>query len=169
MLVAGSLAHTWLSSKALRTRSISSPTIPPRADIILFTDAGGDQYTEPIHNLVYQRYRWKCFIFSEADCPIPLLPGIYASIPKKAVRQKLVQIRDAGGNISLSVFIFCVGRILSRCSEKQQSLSSHKDNRRWNNHLHAIIVRSEQLRNRFSCGVTPSFDAQDRRPASAKI
>lgn len=56
---------------------------PAAADIILFTDAGRDQYTVPVRSAVYQQFWQKCFIFFDGDCPVPLLPGIYASIPKR--------------------------------------------------------------------------------------
>jgi hypothetical protein len=55
---------------------------PREADLIFFADEGryglNDLYNTPL----YQQYWNKCFIFSQSDLPIPLIPGLYASLQK---------------------------------------------------------------------------------------
>jgi hypothetical protein len=55
---------------------------PEEADIIFFTDEGLHPVTDSFNNSFYKRYWHKCFIFSQNDFPIPLLPGLYASLRK---------------------------------------------------------------------------------------
>jgi hypothetical protein len=56
---------------------------PDEADLILFTDTGENQYSAPTDHACFRAFPQKCFIFSDADNPFPILPGVYASIPKR--------------------------------------------------------------------------------------
>ena len=56
---------------------------PDEADLILFTDSGENQYSAPTLHPCFRAFPQKCFLFSEADNPFPILPGVYASIPKR--------------------------------------------------------------------------------------
>ena len=56
---------------------------PGEADLILFTDPGENQYSAPTNHACFRIYPQKCFLFSHVDNPFPILPGVYASIPKR--------------------------------------------------------------------------------------
>jgi hypothetical protein len=56
---------------------------PDEADLILFTDAGENQYLAPINHACFRAFPQKCFLFSDVDNPFPILPGVYASISKR--------------------------------------------------------------------------------------
>jgi hypothetical protein len=56
---------------------------PEEADLIFFTDEGRRPNVDPFNNSLYRRYWHKCFIFSQTDFPVALVPGLYASIRKK--------------------------------------------------------------------------------------
>ena len=56
---------------------------PEAADIIFFTDEGLHHISDAFNSPLYKRYWQKCFIFAQNDFPIPLLPGLYASLRKK--------------------------------------------------------------------------------------
>lgn len=55
---------------------------PSEADLIFFADEGNVPVNGLHNTLVYREYWNKCFIFSQGDRPIPLIPGLYASIQK---------------------------------------------------------------------------------------
>ena len=55
---------------------------PEEADIIFLTDEGLRPITDTVNNPWYQNYWYKCFIFAQNDFPVPLIPGLYASIRK---------------------------------------------------------------------------------------
>lgn len=55
---------------------------PGEADLIFFTDEGRQPESDPVNHPLYRRYRNKCFLFSVIDFPLPLLPGLYASLRK---------------------------------------------------------------------------------------
>jgi hypothetical protein len=58
---------------------------PGRADVILFVENCDPtrHYLEVRRHPVYRQYRDKCFLFSRHDHPVPFLPGVYASIPRR--------------------------------------------------------------------------------------
>ena len=56
---------------------------PEEADLIFFADEGRRPETDSFSNSLYRRYWNKCFIFAQTDFPVPLVPGLYASIRKK--------------------------------------------------------------------------------------
>jgi hypothetical protein len=53
---------------------------PEEADIIFFTDEGLSPVTDSLSDPLYRRHWDKCFIFAQSDYPIPLVPGLYASL-----------------------------------------------------------------------------------------
>ena len=58
---------------------------PSSADVILFVENCNTtrHFWEARQHPVYQAHRDRCFLFSRNDLPIPFLPGIYASIPRR--------------------------------------------------------------------------------------
>jgi|TARA_B110000438_G_scaffold258301_1_gene266898 hypothetical protein len=57
---------------------------PAEADFILFADSGIGTHFKSIRNHpVYKRWKQKSFIFCRDDYPVPIIPGLYASIPNK--------------------------------------------------------------------------------------
>jgi hypothetical protein len=58
---------------------------PDRADIILFVENADPirHYFRLRGNAHFRRFPDKCFLFSRYDFPVPLLPGVYPSIPKR--------------------------------------------------------------------------------------
>jgi hypothetical protein len=56
-----------------------------RADLIVFTDNVGSvrHFLTVRSQALYKQYAHKCFCFSKDDYPIPLLPGVYASLPQR--------------------------------------------------------------------------------------
>jgi hypothetical protein len=55
---------------------------PDEADLILFSDCGLNQFKTLFNHPLYREYKHKCFAFSDHDTPFPILPGVYASIPR---------------------------------------------------------------------------------------
>ena len=56
---------------------------PSDAEIILFSSGGPEPLFGSItHSEEYRRHPAKCFVFDQADHPLALLPGVYASIEK---------------------------------------------------------------------------------------
>lgn len=63
---------------------------PDRADLILFVE-NADPIRHYVHlrsNTHFRTFPDKCFLFSRYDFPVPLLPGVYPSIPKRWHNQK---------------------------------------------------------------------------------
>lgn len=58
---------------------------PDRADIILFVENCNTirHYLNVRSHSFFVNHREKCFLFARHDHPIPFLPGVYASIPKR--------------------------------------------------------------------------------------
>lgn len=58
---------------------------PVAADVILFVEEAGDtrHYPEVRRHPYVRKFREKCFLFTEADHALPVLPGIYASAEKR--------------------------------------------------------------------------------------
>ncbi len=58
---------------------------PQTADVILFVEnAGGTRHYPEVRRHPYVRkFREKCFLFTETDHALPVLPGIYASMEKR--------------------------------------------------------------------------------------
>lgn len=58
---------------------------PKAADVILFVEnAGGTRhYPEVRRHPFVRKFREKCFLFTETDHALPVLPGIYASVEKR--------------------------------------------------------------------------------------
>lgn len=50
------------------------------AEMILFVGAEHGDYRDVRSHPLLKRWREKCFLFDSADCPVPFLPGVYASI-----------------------------------------------------------------------------------------
>jgi hypothetical protein len=69
--------------KSAKTSAHQLVNDPEEADLIFFADEGRRPQIDPFTNSLYRRYWHKCFIFSQTDCPVPLVPGLYASIRKK--------------------------------------------------------------------------------------
>jgi hypothetical protein len=69
---------------------------PEEADLILFAEMGFSSALGALdarlrrHPLV-ARYRSRCFVFSTADAVVPYLPGVYASIEKRAYDPRRVR------------------------------------------------------------------------------
>lgn len=61
---------------------------PAQADIILFAEMGEcGMFAERVRaHPVYRQFPDKCFLFDSADTFVPVLPGIYASLPEKFYR-----------------------------------------------------------------------------------
>ena len=55
---------------------------PHQADLIFLTDEGRNAVNDICNTPLYDSFWDKCFIFSQCDRPIPLIPGLYASIQK---------------------------------------------------------------------------------------
>lgn len=56
---------------------------PDRADIILFVGSRTNSMQDFRRSQEWRRHPEKCFVFSGSDQVIPLLPGVYTSIPRK--------------------------------------------------------------------------------------
>lgn len=58
---------------------------PDTADIILFVEncTTVRHYLEVLKHPIYRAHSEKCFLFTKDDHPIPFLPGIYPSIPRR--------------------------------------------------------------------------------------
>jgi hypothetical protein len=57
-------------------------TDPHDADVIFFTDEGRYALNDLFNTPLYKQFWNKCFVFSQSDLPIPMIPGLYASIQK---------------------------------------------------------------------------------------
>lgn len=75
------------SARLDRFGTHSTTPDPVEADIIIYVESG---YYNPIPHYFevkkteyYRDFQEKCFLFSRYDYPVPILPGIYASIPKR--------------------------------------------------------------------------------------
>jgi hypothetical protein len=81
-------ANSWELSRLnafLKSAKSSSHQLvgdPEEADLIFFADEGRNPDSDPYKNAWYRRYRNKCFLFSVIDFPLPLVPGLYASLRK---------------------------------------------------------------------------------------
>jgi hypothetical protein len=53
---------------------------PHEADLIFFTDEGRHGLNDVYNTPLYREFWDRCFIFSQRDRPIPLIPGLYSSI-----------------------------------------------------------------------------------------
>ena len=69
--------------KSAKTSTHQLVDDPEEADLIFFADEGRHPHFDPYNSSLYRRYWRKCFVFSQTDFPIPLVPGLYASIRKK--------------------------------------------------------------------------------------
>lgn len=60
---------------------------PVKADVIIYVESGYynpiQHYFEVREDEYYRHFQEKCFLFSRYDYPVPILPGVYASIPKR--------------------------------------------------------------------------------------
>lgn len=58
---------------------------PAQADIILYVENCDpiQHYLEVRDDAYYEAFPEKCFLFSRYDHPLPILPGVYTSIPKR--------------------------------------------------------------------------------------
>jgi len=61
---------------------------PAQADIILFVENSGTirHYFRLRKHAYYRNFPEKCFLFNRNDLPVPFLPGVYPSIPKRWYR-----------------------------------------------------------------------------------
>lgn len=59
---------------------------PDSADLIVFVEArpGWPFYEDVLRHPLRRRYPDRCFLFTRVDDPVPVLPGVYASIPARA-------------------------------------------------------------------------------------
>jgi hypothetical protein len=53
---------------------------PHEADLVFFTDEGRHGLNDVNNTALYKEFWDRCFIFSQRDRPIPLIPGLYSSV-----------------------------------------------------------------------------------------
>jgi hypothetical protein len=83
--VSGS-AHRYFLRDAERLSAIlgdAAVTSPEDADAIVFVGSSDPALTDIRRSELYRRHANKCLTFHGGDEPVPALPGIYASIPKR--------------------------------------------------------------------------------------
>jgi hypothetical protein len=68
------------SAKASSAHQLVSD--PEEADLIFLADEGRCAEADPFNTALYRRYWDKCFVFGQSDFPLPLVPGLYASLRK---------------------------------------------------------------------------------------
>lgn len=66
---------------------------PEAADVILFVEArpGWPFYERVVRHPLARRYRAKSFLFTRVDTPLPVMQGIYASIPRQGYHPQWVR------------------------------------------------------------------------------
>lgn len=72
------------SARLAKGRKHQLADTPEAADIVLFSDSGPGAYQSAIRkSTLFRRYYKRCFVHAPDDLPLPLLPGVYASIEKR--------------------------------------------------------------------------------------
>lgn len=62
---------------------IDAHASPEQADAIVFVGSADPALVDVRNHPLFRKYRGKCFVFHSGDEPLPTVPGIYASIPRR--------------------------------------------------------------------------------------